>query len=156
MDAPAWSDAQRWQALCDGSQCPICLRGHPLDVIAEFPASWVSASPEAPLPGYACLVSKLHVIEPFELPAEARSAFWEEAMAVARVLSELFQPVKMNYEIHGNVVPHLHLHLYPRFVDDPYGGLRYHSASFTRTDQELGRLAQALAVARERFVDSSG
>jgi diadenosine tetraphosphate (Ap4A) HIT family hydrolase len=157
MESPAWGDSRRWQALCDASDCPICLRGHPLDLIAEFPATWASAGREAPLPGYACVVSKLHVVEPYELSSEDGSAFWEEAMVVARVLAELFQPVKMNYEIHGNVVPHLHLHLYPRFVADPYatGALRQHSASFTRTDEELAQMADALAVARERFAKLS-
>jgi diadenosine tetraphosphate (Ap4A) HIT family hydrolase len=28
--------------------------------------------------------------------------------------------VKINYEIHGNSAPHLHLHLYPRYMDDPF------------------------------------
>lgn len=156
MDTRAWRDSERWRALCDGTGCPICLRGCPLDVIAEFPNTWVSAAREAPLPGYACVVSKLHVIEPFELPPEARTAFWEEGMTVAGVLADLFQPVKMNYEIHGNVVPHLHLHLYPRFLDDPYdtAALTSHSESFTRTD-ELSRMVRALAVACERLTNSS-
>lgn len=43
-------------------------------------------------------------------------------MLAARTVSELFRPMKMNYEIHGNTIPHLHLHLYPRFADDPYVG----------------------------------
>ena len=28
----------------------------------------------------------------------------------------------MNYEIHGNTLPHLHIHLYPRQVDDAFVG----------------------------------
>ena len=27
-----------------------------------------------------------------------------------------------NYEIHGNTVPHLHIHLYPRTIGDPFPG----------------------------------
>jgi hypothetical protein len=33
-------------------QCPICAEGGPRDVIAELAATWVSAPPVAPLPGY--------------------------------------------------------------------------------------------------------
>jgi diadenosine tetraphosphate (Ap4A) HIT family hydrolase len=132
-------DSERWRGLRDGSACPICLEGRPRDVIAEFAATWVTAGREAPLPGYACVVSKRHVVEPYELPAPDRIAFWEEAMAAERVLGELLQPAKMNYEIHGNEIPHLHLHLYPRFSDDPYdtGALRPHPASLARSEQTL-------------------
>ena len=29
---------------------------------------------------------------------------------------------RINYELHGNTVPHLHLNLFPRYVDDPFAG----------------------------------
>ena len=38
---------------------------------------------------------------------------------VARRLAELFRPDKINYELLGNMVPHMHWHLVPRFTDDP-------------------------------------
>jgi diadenosine tetraphosphate (Ap4A) HIT family hydrolase len=100
------------------------------------------------------VVSKRHVVEPFELAPDEQSAFWLEALAVARALADLFQPVKMNYEIHGNTIPHLHVHLYPRSVGDPYdtGALRPRDATFTRTDEELARIAEAVRGAAERFV----
>ncbi len=43
-------------------------------------------------------------------------------MAVARGVAKAVHPVKMNYEIHGNTIPHLHMHLFPRTPDDPYVG----------------------------------
>ena len=30
-----------------------------------------------------------------------------------------FRPLKLNYEILGNVYPHLHCHIFPRYPDDP-------------------------------------
>ena len=136
----------RWRGLRDGTVCPICVRGGPLDVVAELHATWVSTPTVAPLPGYACVVSKRHVVEPYELPPEERTAFWEEAMTVARALAFLYDPVKMNYEIHGNVVPHLHLHLYPRYEGDPYrtGALDRREDSFTRTGPELAAIEDAI------------
>lgn len=146
----AWADAERWRALADGSSCPICIASRPRDVIAEFAATWVTAAREAQLPGYTCVVSKRHVVEPYELPSPERSLFWEEAMNTARVLAELTGAVKMNYGIHGNVIPHLHLHLWPRYVDDPYdvGGIPVGRASFTRSDEQLAGIAAALAAAQ--------
>jgi diadenosine tetraphosphate (Ap4A) HIT family hydrolase len=30
--------------------------------------------------------------------------------------------VKLNWEIHGNTIPHLHAHLFPRYVGDRFEG----------------------------------
>jgi diadenosine tetraphosphate (Ap4A) HIT family hydrolase len=142
MKAAAWADRERWQPLVDGSGCPICVRGEPLDVVAELAAVWVTASTEAPLPAYACVVSKVHAVEPFELDDDIAGPFWHDAMTVARRLAAFAGSVKMNYGIHGNVIPHLHMHLWPRLVDDPYdtGGITVGVASFTRSDEDLAAL----------------
>jgi diadenosine tetraphosphate (Ap4A) HIT family hydrolase len=39
---------------------------------------------------------------------------------VAGALQEITGAVKMNYEIHGNTSPHLHVHLFPRYRGDPF------------------------------------
>jgi diadenosine tetraphosphate (Ap4A) HIT family hydrolase len=85
-------------------------------------------------------------VEPFQLSSADSAAFWADAMTVAHVLSDLYEPTKMNCEIHGNTIPHLHMHLYPRFARDLYEGApidpRRHT--FTRTAEELERLREAL------------
>jgi diadenosine tetraphosphate (Ap4A) HIT family hydrolase len=148
----AWVDPVRWAGLCDGTLCPICTEG-PLGVLAEFDATWLTADEEGQLPGYACVVSKVHAVEPFELRPDASVGFWAEAMAVARALSEIYSPVKINYGIHGNVIPHLHMHLWPRHTDDPYdvGGIPAGVASFKRAPAELERMAVAAKEWVPRF-----
>jgi len=129
---------------------PICAKGHPLDVIAELDTTWVSAPPVAVLPGYACVVARRHVEEPFQLPDDEMVAFWRESMAVARTLSSLLEAGKMNYEIHGNSIPHLHLHLYPRFPGDPFERrpIAMDAPAFTRSEDDLRRMADAIAAVR--------
>jgi hypothetical protein len=63
--------------VSDARACVICSNadGRPNDVIAELDASWLSAPPEAPLPGYVCVVAKRHLVEPFELSDEEQAAF---------------------------------------------------------------------------------
>jgi diadenosine tetraphosphate (Ap4A) HIT family hydrolase len=39
--------------------------------------------------------------------------------AVAQALAEVFQPVKINYALLGNQLPHMHWHIVPRLQDDP-------------------------------------
>jgi diadenosine tetraphosphate (Ap4A) HIT family hydrolase len=146
-----WHDPSAWEKATQPESCPICVRGGPLDQLAEFSATWITAPATAPLPGYACVVSKRHVVEPFELPPVEGTAFWMEAMLAARVLRDLFRPVKVNYEIHGNTIPHLHLHLFPRFAGDPYmgGPIRPGKASYTRTASDLETLRRRLEAEYE-------
>jgi diadenosine tetraphosphate (Ap4A) HIT family hydrolase len=143
-----WSeDPARWQALCTPEGCPWCQHPAPPenDVIAETDSCWVTAPVEATLPGYACVIAKRHVVEPFELDDDAREEFFGDAMATARGLARALSPTKMNYEIHGNTIPHLHMHLFPRAADDPYVGFVITSrVTFTRTPRELAVMADAV------------
>ena len=127
------------------TSCPICACGEPLDVVAELATTWITAPVDAPLPGYVCVVARRHVVEPFELPQTEFVAFWHEAMLAARTVADLYRPTKMNYEIHGNTIPHLHLHLYPRFADDPYvgGPIDTRLASFSRSPEQLSAIGRA-------------
>ena len=62
-------------------------------------------------------------------------------MLVAQAVAELVRPIKMNYEIHGNTLPRLHVHLFPRQVDDPYvgGPVDPRVSTFERTDSKSRR-----------------
>jgi len=37
-------------------------------------------------------------------------------------VAEVSGAVKLNYEIHGNSLPHLHLHIFPRYAGDRFEG----------------------------------
>ena len=142
----------------DERTCPICSNpgGRPNHVIADLAVAWVTAATDAPLPGYVCVVAKTHVVEPYELAERERAAFWEDCMVAASGLANLLEPVKMNYEIHGNTIPHLHMHLYPRYIGDPYEGRPIgNQARFTRTAKDIDRMIQAIkAVAAVRTGDT--
>jgi diadenosine tetraphosphate (Ap4A) HIT family hydrolase len=118
----AWNDQARWSALCSGAQCPICVRGDPLDRIATLESAWVTMQESAPVRGYACLVSKVHAVELHDLAEPQGAAFMRDARAVSKALSSATGAVKLNYEIHGNSLPHLHVHFFPRYRGDPFEG----------------------------------
>jgi diadenosine tetraphosphate (Ap4A) HIT family hydrolase len=63
-----------------------------------------------------------HVAEPTELTDEEASAYWLELLRVGRALEQHLQPVKLNYDLLGNSLPHLHTHVVPRYADDPRPG----------------------------------
>ena len=76
----------------------------------------------APVPGYVCLVSRKHAVELHDLPEEVAAAFMRDAQRVSKAVCEATGAVKLNYEIHGNSLPHLHMHFFPRHRGDEFEG----------------------------------
>jgi diadenosine tetraphosphate (Ap4A) HIT family hydrolase len=87
--------------------------------VTELEHSFVLLNRDQFFPGYTLLFTKLHVTELFHLDRAARSGLMEEVSRVAEALFTLFQPDKINYELLGNMVPHIHWHLVPRRSDEP-------------------------------------
>jgi diadenosine tetraphosphate (Ap4A) HIT family hydrolase len=61
-------------------------------------------------------------VEPTELTEEETTSYWRELRLVAAAIEDVMRPVKMNYNLLGNSVPHLHTHIIPRYADDPKPG----------------------------------
>jgi len=148
-----WSDLRTYRQRTTPEGCPICQSiradGQPDDTLVALEASWVTAPRRAPLPGYVCLVARRHVIEPYELSQPEQQAFFAEAMGTARAVAELVRPVRVNYEIHGNSIPHLHLHVYPRHAGDPFvgGPIDLRNLPVSRSDEQLVALRDAIRAA---------
>lgn len=70
-------------------------------------------------PGWTVLVLKRHATELFHLSREERSGLIEEVARVSGLLAKEWQAVKINYELLGNQLPHIHWHLIPRLSQDP-------------------------------------
>lgn len=71
-------------------------------------------------PGFCRVVWNAHVKEMTDLTAEQRARLMDVVFAVESVLREQLEPVKMNLASLGNVTPHLHWHVVPRFENDPH------------------------------------
>jgi diadenosine tetraphosphate (Ap4A) HIT family hydrolase len=111
-----------------GEGCPMCAQGRPDETPygARIFAGTVSDAylQRADVQrGYTISIWRgRHVAEPTELEPDEASAYWLEVLRVARALESHLQPVKMNYDLLGNSLPHLHTHLVPRYADDPRPG----------------------------------
>lgn len=119
---------QSFYELRDGRGCPMCEQGRPEETPygVRFFAGSVSdaylqkANTQR---GYSIVVWRgRHVAEPTELSPEEASAYWLELLRAARALETHFQPVKTNYNVLGNSLPHMHTHVIPRYADDPRPG----------------------------------
>lgn len=86
--------------------------------IAEFTHSFVILNRDQFFPGYCLLFTKSHVTELFHLGRGMREELIEEISCVAQALNDVFTPTKINYELLGNMVPHMHWHLVPRFATE--------------------------------------
>ncbi len=117
-----WSEPDSWARMYSGEDCVICRRGEPLDVIAELETSWVTMGEDAPLRGYCCLVFRRHAVELHHLTQEEGAAYMRDVQRLSRAVQQVTGAVKMNYEIHGNSLPHLHTHFFPRYAGDPFEG----------------------------------
>ena len=70
-------------------------------------------------PGWTLLVLKRHATELWQLQRDERHALIDAVAHLAGALAEVYEARKMNYELLGNEMPHIHWHLVPRRADDP-------------------------------------
>lgn len=105
----------------DSTGCPMCRRwDDDADLrIVEFAYSYLILHRDQFFPGYCLLFAKTHETELFHLDQAVRQGMLEEITQVTAVLSRLFRADKINYELLGNMVPHIHWHLVPRLTTDP-------------------------------------
>jgi diadenosine tetraphosphate (Ap4A) HIT family hydrolase len=106
-------------------ECPFCRKLSalhelpPEDVVWQFPYSVALLGPWQFYHGYCLLVARTHATELSRLDEKERRAYLEEMCLLARAVEECFRPHKLNYELLGNQVPHLHWHVFPRSASDP-------------------------------------
>lgn len=104
--------------------CPMCKaiadpeRGWGDRLVWRFPHSFAVLGPWQFYTGYCVLVSRAPASELSHL-GPARAAFLDEMSLLAAGIEACFTPHKLNYELLGNVVPHLHWHIFPRSAGDP-------------------------------------
>ena len=111
-----WDDRKR------GVNCSLCAnqRGQPF-----FSGRVADAHLErhAIARGHAVVIFRgRHVADFTGLTVAEAAAYWSDIHTVARMIEQVFAPCHMNYQLLGNLVPHLHVHLVPRYLDDPAPG----------------------------------
>jgi diadenosine tetraphosphate (Ap4A) HIT family hydrolase len=75
---------------------------------------------DADYPGFVRVIWNAHVREMTDLTAADREHLMQVVFAVERIQREVLHPQKMNLASLGNLTPHVHWHLIPRFADDAH------------------------------------
>lgn len=99
--------------------CEYCLETGG-EVLWQDGACRVVLAPEPDFPGFCRVIWQRHVREMSDLAPAERERLMNVVFTVERNLRELMSPEKMNLASLGNVTPHLHWHVIPRFADDSH------------------------------------
>jgi ATP adenylyltransferase len=73
-----------------------------------------------------CVVAyRAHVNELFELPDAELVLFTRDVARAARAVRNAMNATKINYGAYSDKLPHLHVHLVPKFTDGPAWGTTF-------------------------------
>jgi diadenosine tetraphosphate (Ap4A) HIT family hydrolase len=105
--------------------CPLCERTQKIlkneypYLVQEFEESYLLLGEHQYYKGYCVLLSKSHFREMTDMPSDRRQKLFNELMLAHQAIQNVFKPKKMNLSSLGNVVDHIHWHLFPRYENDP-------------------------------------
>jgi len=99
------------------ASCPLC---QPQDetLIWRDEQLRVIAVDDPAYPGFTRVIWNAHAAEMTDLPPAARAHLMQAVWTVEQALRDTLQPHKINLASLGNMVPHLHWHVIPRWQDD--------------------------------------
>ena len=117
----------------DAEACPFCTPGAERELITESATAYAIFDKYPVSTGHTLIIPKKHMADYFDLSTHSKTACWLMVDRVQQLLTERFHPDGFNVGINvgaaaGQTVPHVHIHLIPRYggdVENPTGGVRY-------------------------------
>lgn len=85
--------------------------------ICSLSVSTVFLFKEQTYKGRCVIAYKDHNVELYQLSPEELLAFMTDVNKVASAIAKLYNPAKVNYGAYSDKLPHLHIHLAPKYVD---------------------------------------
>ena len=118
---------ERWRNLKSGVGCPFCgARPDESDAwskVATLKVTTLYLQKIQTYRGHGVLVfDPRHATRLTELSADERHSLFDDLYAAQRAIERISSPEHVNVASLGNVVPHLHWHIIPRYVDDSRWG----------------------------------
>ena len=128
--------------LCELS-VPVAWQGEKFSVIVVDDANY---------PGFCRVIWREHVREMSDLSVDDRLLLNEAVYQLELAVREVMQPLKVNVASLGNVVPHLHWHVIPRYVDDAHFPAPVWAAATRQTDEATLAQRRALLPALQEAI----
>jgi diadenosine tetraphosphate (Ap4A) HIT family hydrolase len=102
----------------ENNNCPLCSSVDPEQLIWEDEQTRVILAKEPGYPGFVRVIWKQHIQEMTDLTNAQRDQLMNLVYEVEGIVRQVMQPQKINLAALGNMVPHIHWHVIPRYVDD--------------------------------------
>lgn len=99
--------------------CPLCKTDGE-DILFSNDLYRIIAVNDPAWPGFCRVILSRHEAEMTDLSIEERSSLMKAVCVVEAALRDLMHPTKINLASLGNVVPHVHWHIIPRWIDDSH------------------------------------
>ncbi|MCC2595746.1 HIT family protein [Pusillimonas sp. MFBS29] len=115
--------------------CPLCHEPGGR-IIWQNGQLRVIAANEPAHPGFTRVIWQEHVAEMTDLPLEARNVLMEAVWLVEQAQRKVLQPSKVNLAQFGNMVPHVHWHIIPRWTNDSHYPEAIWAAAPARTPEQ--------------------
>ncbi len=117
-------DEDNWDDLVAGIGCPLCAPDVDDDKdrikVAGLSVATLYVDRNQTYRGYCVLVfNKRHVTGLDQLSDSEYQHFTVDLRRAMLAITRAVQPDHMNYVMLGNLVPHLHCHIFPRYKNDP-------------------------------------
>lgn len=101
------------------TDCPLCL-DEGGETVLRTDLLRVVLVDEPDYPGYCRVILNDHVREMTDLDAHAIARLMGVVLAVEDAQRAVLAPLKINLASFGNMTPHLHWHVIPRWADDAH------------------------------------
>ncbi|MFD8609684.1 HIT domain-containing protein [Streptomyces sp. NPDC059631] len=104
-----------------GTGCPICTNDFTAEdiewglLISKGPFANTYLWRSGQVRGYVVVIfTARYDAEPTAMTSIEAAGFWNEALAAGRAVEQYYRPLKLNCQLIGNAVPHVHFHITPR------------------------------------------
>lgn len=118
-----------WEDKVSGKICAFCNSepeaDNSLHFICEMRVSKLYLTHDQSFMGRVVLVYHEHQTELHKLVREDSLAYYQDMLDAAEAVSKAFKPDKFNYLSLGDLTPHLHWHIVPRYKNGPYWGQNF-------------------------------
>lgn len=116
----------------ENSSCPFCNLSREPELITESALAFSMKDGFPVSGGHSLIIPKIHVSDYFELDTKYQQACNIVLNRTKKIIQEKYSPDGFNVGINigefgGQTIPHVHIHLIPRYkgdVENPRGGVR--------------------------------
>lgn len=125
-----WMPRDVWDKRVSGEDCSMCtnIRSDAWEdefsyKVADMQRGKLYLQRNQYVQGYCLLIANRHYAELHQMRSQEQSRYLDDMAQAGAALMSVFNADKMNYQILGNIHPHVHAHIIPRYYGDEGGNL---------------------------------